>query len=918
MPTVTVVVGLVSTLLVGSAILGSLQAIKTTSLDPNADRTQQTLDQVGDKTITISASDSDMAKKQMQGAIVWNMLAASDCRILATTSLLTQGGQSDDFDPDEMPTNPVDGKAFKVSTSDFLSELAENEGNGYTGNFDSFLPLEKSGFGYPCIGTQSTIKEVEDATKNAQNDFVSTAFSGAYKAVGAGLVITGIASCPFTGGSGCVAAAAGVGMVIESDFAGDMVGQVIVPGGSEDIGAEPGFDMEGVFSRMDFDVEKSFLMGTDDYQDPFLGLALKFDKPKNTPGFWRGKRLSYLLPAGLDPDSFDKIDHRIFASQQEIDGVLCLDNGRNRCPPFTETGGTQQEPGGLYVLNQIYSNEDYTLSDTEALRVANERIEWILDNKDLFSTEPNVRLQERLEGIESKNEFVSEVRSDASASSSRGMPLTMLFGRFVIQGNSFEESGIELIFEDRETIPDSFPDEDVSGKYSLVELGSDSEVLVKEDFKDAAPGTEQERKRMMFYSFRPRMENVPIVSGEPITEDDLTEGCAGSCTDMERLRNLMTRTSYLFCEGASGQIQSNAGHISSSDEATSQESAVEDQVYPKVEITEGAKSCMPTATLSGPDQVMPENVNLDCGPESIIDSPTAEIFYRQTAERGANTVNAVCGTDGEERSADLGEYGNVDYQITQKTMSREGCSADWYDITTDSDVGGNTLQEGDYPTVLEKEGNAVWTHDYSTNYNDGDGQNEIGGSGKNNRITYDRLSVKYNASEVQNLTYKVSIRGLSSEINGQGTNTVTNTIIVEELPNSSQTIVRLLEHDPSSSADPLKDAKKINKNFSGAVRELVIDRTSSGGIAINGERLTGFYISPRNIAITSIDISPVRDVQSYNQRYDWSVKRRGDIPSLEPTQTDLEIRNVQSYSQPRVCKGDKGIWKREGREVIEG
>lgn len=769
MPTVTVVVGLVATILVGSAILGSLQAIKTTSLDPNVDKTKTQLNQVGDKTVTIASSDRDMARKQMQGAIVWNMLAASDCRILATASLITQGGQSDGFDASAVPFDPEDGKAFKTSPSDFLSELAENQGNGYTGNFDSFLPLEESGYGAPCVGTQSAIKEVEDATQDASNDLVSTAFSAAYKAVGGGLVITGIVSCPFTGGSGCVAAAAGVGMIIESDFAGDVVSEVIVPGGSDDIGSEPGFDMEGVFSRMEFNVEKTFLMGTDDHQEPFFGLALKFpdDSNGNTPGFWRGKRFSYLVPAGMSPDTFDKNKyHRIY------------------------------DPGS----NSKLVKQDF----------------W---------------------------------------------------------------------------------------------NGGDNSI--------DAPGTNQERNEMMFYAFRPRMD-VPVLAGETLTDDIITDGCdhEGCSWDVKRLGNFIEHTSYLFCKGASGQIQSNAGHIYSSDEATDQESGIEDQVYPKVEVTSNATGCIPTMTLS-----VPENVNLDCSPQALVSGASDEIFNRVTVSRGAHTVNVVCGTDGTSHSVDLGGYGYVDYYITEPTISQEGCYEDWYDITSDAHVGGDTIQEGGYPTVLGADGSSMWSHNYNTNYNDGDGENEIGGSGENNRITYQKLAVEYNTSTVENLTYRVSLRGINSGRVTQGMMSDTNTnrtIIIEERPETSETIVREIAENRGAYLTDMRQVVHTDQNFSGSVRELVIDRTSQGGISINGVELASFEGFPEQIAMTKIEISPIRNADRYNREYDWGADSEEEVSDLNATQTDFELRKVKSYSEPRVCKGERGVWELKGKDVIEG
>ena len=74
-----VVAKIVIPLLVGAAILTSLQSIKTSSLDPKVDEANNALDQLGPTKITIGEGvSSDEARNQMQAAIVYNMLSAAD------------------------------------------------------------------------------------------------------------------------------------------------------------------------------------------------------------------------------------------------------------------------------------------------------------------------------------------------------------------------------------------------------------------------------------------------------------------------------------------------------------------------------------------------------------------------------------------------------------------------------------------------------------------------------------------------------------------------------------------------------------------------------------------------------------------------------------------------------------------------
>lgn len=933
MPTVTIVVGLVSTLLVGSAILGSLQAIKTTSLDPNVERTQDQVDQVGDKTVTIVGSDGEEAQRVMRGAIVWNMMTASDCRIASATHMISSTALGEDGEihddiqiehPDEdVSLETEDGRAFKLAENDdFIEYVAGNNGNGYIGNFDDFQPLINSGLNPTCTGTTSVLKEMNDQVKDAENDLAGKALDGLIVvgggAVGAGLCATGV---------GCAAGVAVAGattsyVLSDAPSAGNAMAGYMVPGSQGDIGSEPSVDMEGVMGRMEFDVERTFLMGTNDPINPMFAVGFKFNTPNNVPGFWRGKRYSYLLPAGLSPDSFDREYHSIFTSGERKNAYLCLDDDyqRNDCPQFYERGTNSGNGNdGLYVLDRIHNKEGYTLSDPTALRVVNDRMDWILNNKELIDSSPNRRFQQKLEGVQSKEELISETYDDTGGAST-GLPLRVLLADLVARGGSIGEDRVELVLEDGETLPDEFPDDDVSGKHSLIDRGSGSGSLARSHFEDAASGTQQERKKMMFYSFRPRLENVPIIAEEDIG-DDLAAGCS-DCSDMDRLKNLIRHTSYLFCKGASGKIQSNAGHIFSSDEADSEDGAVENQVYPKVEIKSKATSCLPEMRLSVPDEV-----DLGCDPEAIVEGKSDELFTRETVNHGDNVVNVVCGAKKAENTADLGGYGYLDYYVTEETMSTEGCSADWYDITADADVNGEVLMDYDYPKVLSKENDYSWSHNFDTTYDDYSGRtgtvstyDETGRSWRNNRITYDALKVNYNASTVGNLTYRISMEGIN--LGGRYSplhqnREIKRTVIVEEIPQNSEVKVKEIVESLESDSGYIRENKNLSEDFSGEVRELVIDRTSGGGITINGVTLADFTGYPQKFAVTRIEISPVRNPDSLNQNYDWSLYSDEEIP-VGATQTDFELRNVESYSEPRVCKGQRGIWRNAGDEVIWG
>ncbi|MBC5792988.1 MAG: hypothetical protein H8Z69_03000 [Nanohaloarchaea archaeon] len=122
--------------ILGSALMGSLNSIKVNSLDPSAENTSQTIEEFGrDKSVRIGWDEEEeekttqtIARKQFEGLLVWNMLAASDCMLL---QVIDTG-----------------------NTKSTLNDLRKDGDPAYTG-FGGFGPLLRTGFEGRCAEADS-------------------------------------------------------------------------------------------------------------------------------------------------------------------------------------------------------------------------------------------------------------------------------------------------------------------------------------------------------------------------------------------------------------------------------------------------------------------------------------------------------------------------------------------------------------------------------------------------------------------------------------------------------------------------------------------------------------------------------------------------------------------------------------------
>jgi len=147
---ITTVVVLIGALIFGAAILGTVSSIKSDFIDPNADIANAALQSTGTQTITIEGDNSEATRNQMKGLIVFNMLAASDCRLLSSVSSAT----NDD-------SHPSIGS---------LEELRSNSNAIYTKSWfeAGFEPLfADTSFQGVCAGASSVIFRARDAVGDA-------------------------------------------------------------------------------------------------------------------------------------------------------------------------------------------------------------------------------------------------------------------------------------------------------------------------------------------------------------------------------------------------------------------------------------------------------------------------------------------------------------------------------------------------------------------------------------------------------------------------------------------------------------------------------------------------------------------------------------------------------------------------------
>lgn len=275
--------------------------------------------------------------------------------------------------------------------------------------------------------------------------------------------------------------------------------------------------------------------------------------------------------------------------------------------------------------------------------------------------------------------------------------------------------------------------------------------------------SDEETSKNWFYAFRPRMVNVPIISNTELSQDKLIPPSGQNLNedpadvdwysigdarfeDINKLRNFLANTKYLFCDGASGYVQSNGGHMEDSTEQAVGRAEVGNQVYPKVEIASNPTECLPTSVDVGIlDEV--EEGQLDCSThDRVVLEEGIPLFERETVEGETHSASAVCG--GKKDTTDIGAYAdNMPYYIIQPAV--DGCEVRSYDITEDG--GDKTLNRGDDGTE--------WLYE-TEELNE---EEIVSGGGESEKVDFEYLQLAYKRSGVQAFEIGLTAEGESTK-----------------------------------------------------------------------------------------------------------------------------------------------------------
>ena len=189
------------------------------------------------------------------------------------------------------------------------------------------------------------------------------------------------------------------------------------------------------------------------------------------------------------------------------------------------------------------------------------------------------------------------------------------------------------------------------------------------------------------YAWRIRMNDVPIISDNTLSESDFVDHCSYNdnddikCNDAGKLlQSFVDETSYLFCEGSEGYIQSNAKRMNNDGEATGETSKKEDQVYPFIEMVSGEKSCLDfdqnnRVSLSSYVTAYGSPDNFACNEVSDMGSSEV-VFSEEKKDGGIFETELKCG--GTKRETEIPRYGgnnepfDIEYWTPQTFLS--GCS----------------------------------------------------------------------------------------------------------------------------------------------------------------------------------------------------------------------------------------------------
>lgn len=243
--------------------MGALNSIKVNSLDPATDNTSNIISDFGrDKFVRIGwnedteevVDNSEGVRKQFEGLVIWNMLAASRCSQIEIMNAMPEDSTITEGSMPNLRTGNREGGTAYFNDAD-PSDLGLGFNNGdFEDNAVGFEPLKKTGFNGRCAQADSAVRE----------------------------------------------------------FNSEMPGDYSL---SHDDTKEPGGDMEGNYGKVNFNISGSSFSidpksGTNN-DDILLGFHSEFGSENlfdDLPDFYTARRGAILVPPNVNggQDSFDE------------------------------------------------------------------------------------------------------------------------------------------------------------------------------------------------------------------------------------------------------------------------------------------------------------------------------------------------------------------------------------------------------------------------------------------------------------------------------------------------------------------------------------------------------------------------------------------------------------------------------------
>ncbi|QGA80826.1 hypothetical protein [Candidatus Nanohalobium constans] len=247
------IIGITLTILVTATTLSAYNSIRINTLNPQADKLDQVTGHIGRPDIKISS------KNQLKSTVLFNMLAATDCRILTSYAYAERQGEN------------IDIKSNANQLSDINDTAYYSEG---------LSPAFKHGFSGECAGAGGQAYAVGELVEESSKSAVESLPGG-----------TALANL-----------------------------KNIIGGADREFLEEPGRDMEGMFGKIKFKINKTedegkIRIGTNQ-NSKFIAMKainpsgnLLNDQDSRIPDFLLGEKTSAFIPAGVSLNQYSEMNN---------------------------------------------------------------------------------------------------------------------------------------------------------------------------------------------------------------------------------------------------------------------------------------------------------------------------------------------------------------------------------------------------------------------------------------------------------------------------------------------------------------------------------------------------------------------------------------------------------------------------------